>query len=88
MSLGAFISCNRLAGVGEFMTPQSGTPFDLCEPINVKVAFYLRAIVFRGDRQLVLRVNTTGEFTVASMFCRGRRCHSQFHKQSSRSFWP
>jgi hypothetical protein len=49
MSFGAFISCNRLAGVGEFMTPKSGTPFDLCESINVKVAVYLRAIMFRGD---------------------------------------
>ena len=40
MSSRAFISCNRLAGVGEFMTPQSGTPFDLCQSIGAKVAFY------------------------------------------------
>ena len=68
MSFGAFISCNHLAGVGEFMTPKSGTPFDLCESINVKVAVYLRAIMFRGDRQLVLRVNTTGKLPLHPCF--------------------
>ena len=31
----------KMAGVGEFMTLKSGTPFDLCQSIGAKVAFYL-----------------------------------------------
>ena len=41
MSSREFISCNRLAGVGTFMTPQSGMPFYLYQSIDAKGAFHL-----------------------------------------------